>query len=370
MTGSQLNKSFLWARDDHQGWNYTTYFSFFNDFTREDDDMKYVEMAAITLLCTISFILNSALITFFLYSKELRTRQHMFTVSVLFSSIFLLPFSMLIGITRLSDDGWMFGDLVCKSTLFSFLATSFIKIWLMSLISIDRYLTVVHLPDRQLGQRSSILLTIAAWALPVISLAAIVFPNTTSVQVKLPNNTTVGICSAMFRYHPTIKFSLLYFSILFTVEYLLPAIVMTVSYSKIMEKIKNSSQALIRHSKRTPLANDETVKSLKKTSKERRTTVILISILILFLLMWSPLFGLLAWLSLDQWLQTYRMTSRFVIGNLCVLIANTIIEPVLFSLTTGQVRQKIATICKKYRLGRTITVAPLSRAEQTLETVG
>ena len=86
--------------------------------------------------------------------------------------------------------------------------------------------------------------------------------------------------------------------------------------------------------------------------------------------MWSPLFGLLAWLSVDQWLETYRMTSRFVIGNLCVLIANTIIEPVLFSLTTGQVRQKIATTCKKYRLGRKVTVAPWSRAEQTLETVG
>ena len=86
--------------------------------------------------------------------------------------------------------------------------------------------------------------------------------------------------------------------------------------------------------------------------------------------MWSPGFGFLAWLALDQWLETYSMTSRFVIGNLCVLTANTIIEPVLFSLTTGQVRQKIATICKSYKLmSKKITVAPVSRAEQTQQTL-
>ncbi|XP_067933609.1 substance-P receptor-like [Watersipora subatra] len=353
-----MNKSYLWAFDDKHGWNYTTYFSFFNDFYRDDEKMKYVEISFITILCVVSVILNSSLTGFILCSRELRTRQHMFIVSVLCSSMFLLPFAMAIGITRLSPLGWMFGNFFCKSTMYAFLTTAFIKIWLMSVISMDRYLQVVHLQHRHLGRRMSIALTIAAWTLPMITLACMVYPNTVSVQSTMPDNTTVTICSAIFRYHDTIPYAVVYFLSVFVLEYVIPASLMIMFYTKVMQKIKLSAQALLRHNK-APNKSSKTDEAVKNNAKERRATLILIIILLLFLLMWTPLFGLLAMLSLDQRLETYYLSSRFIIGGLCSLLANTIIEPILFALTTGQVRQKLLALCQTRQPFQRVSIAPM-----------
>lgn len=359
MVASQLNRSYLWAYDEVHGWNYTTYFSFFNDFDRKDENMKYFELTIISLLSLTSVILNVSLIAFFLANKELRTLSHMFVISVLCANLFLLPFALIIGLNRLSASGWMFSDFVCRTTMYAYLATAFMKIWLMSIISIDRYLKVVHPPNCHLGRRASILLTIAAWTLPTITLAIMVYPNTISVKSQLSENVTVAICSAMFKAHPTISYALIHFATVFVLEFMVPTTLMTASYVLIMRKIRKSSQALMKHNTKN---NKNIANKLTTNSKEKRTTMILIVILVLFLLMWTPLFGLLAALSLDQWLYVYALSSRYIVGQLCMLIANTIIEPVLFALTTGQVRQKLT---ETWKTNRQINVAPISDLHTT-----
>ena len=340
---SQLNRSYIYAHDTVHGWNYTTFFSFFNEFNRPDEKMKYVETGSLITLSVISFIINAGLINFFLRTKEFRTYQHMLVISVLSSSFLLLPFSIIIGVNRLSPDGWMFGDFACRTTLYILSTTAFIKIWLMSIISIDRYLKVIHPTNFHLGKRSSLLLTIAAWILPMGTLAAMLYPNTTAKETQINGNTTVTICSIMFKYHPTISHALIYFSILFIFEFIFPATLMAVCYLKILYHIRRSSEGLTKRNRN----NRKRDITLRNNGKEKRTTKILLGVLMLFLLMWSPLFVLLAYLSIDYTYKIFYLSSKYIIGQICMLLTNTVIEPVLFAFTIGQVRQKLSSLCIK-----------------------
>ena len=338
---NRVNTSYFWAHDYEKGWNYTTYFSFFNDFGRQDTDMPYVEFTFIMFLSFCSFLVNFLLILFFLTKKELRTEQHMFTISIMVSSIIVVPFAVLIGSTRLSESGWMFGSVACKTTLYILVATAFVKIWLMTLISVDRYLRVVHSHHRYIGRKLSVILILSAWILPATTVAGMTYPN---AEVKYIPDLYGGvhICTVAFEWHPTIRSALIYFGTLFVVEFILPTTIMIVCYTLIMKKIRQSRKALLKHTNtKTSLNVKSRERSLKSNLHKRRTTVILITIVTLFQIMWLPLFILLAVITLDEILSSYQLTSRWIVGQTCVLLLNTLIEPFLYSFTTSKVRNEL-----------------------------
>lgn len=272
----------------------------------------------------------------------------MYTMSIMLSSIFLIPFALLVGVTRLHPHGWQFGNLACKTTLYVLTATAFIKIWLMTLISVDRYLRIVHTHNRYMGRRLSVILTVIAWVLPAATVAGMVYPNSESKVVR----DDVTICTVAFEFHPTIRSSLIYFSTIFLVEFFLPATIMILCYILIMRKIKQSSAALRKHA----VSNQKGLntlraseRGLRSNSRRRRTTVILITIVGLFLLSWLPYFVLLAGITLDQILETFQLSSSWIVGQICLLLLFTLIEPFLYSFTTAKVRKELKHTLKSIR---------------------
>lgn len=350
---NRINRSYFWVWDDKQGWNYTTFFSFYNDFMRTDTDIEYVEFGFILLLSLCSFIVNFLLILFFLTKKDLRTQQHMYTVSIMLSSLILAPFAGLIGTSRMYPKGWTFGNGACQATLFILIATAFIKIWLMTLISVDRYIRVVHAHNRFIARRISVILMVAAWILPAATIAGMVFPNSESKYVPDVLDG-ITICTVAFKYDPEVRHALIYFSTIFVLEFLLPTTIMIVCYSRIMRKINKSKAALLKHAnhnqtKLTPSARSVD-RSLRSIIRRKRTTVILITILGLFLFMWIPLFVLLAIVTLDQILETFQLSSQWVVAQVCVLLLNTLIEPFMYSFTTSKVRNELRRTFKDIRI--------------------
>lgn len=362
-----MNRSYFCAWDDKQGWNYTTYFSFFNDFGRPDENMKYFEFVTIVLLCLCSLVINFLLILFFLTKKELRTDLNMYTVNIMMSSILFLPFAMMIGCSRLSDDGWLFGAIWCQTSLYIIATVAFIKICLMTLISVDRYLRVVHSHNRHIGRRLSIALMVTAWILPAATLAAIVYPNT---EVKYIGDLYNGItiCTLAFKYNPTISNNLVYFATVFFIEYLLPTSILIGCYVLIMKRIKQSTARLLKHSnqpQKLSLSSKSVDKGLRTNMRRRRTTIILITIVVLFLIMWTPFFVLLAGLTLDMNLETYELSSRWVIGQVCVMLLNTLVEPFLYSFTTGKVRGELRKSFKSLRHPNSNAIGSAGIVEET-----
>ncbi|KAF6017456.1 hypothetical protein EB796_024225 [Bugula neritina] len=356
----RTNKSYIWDWDHIKGWNYTPFFSFFNDFGDDLTFYQYIEFGAVAILSLLSFIVTVLLMVFFLTKKHLRRDLHMYTISIMASSLVLLPFALLIGITRLSPQGWLFGSLACKSTLFVLVMTAFVKIWLMTLISVDRYLRIVHSNHRCMGPKVSVILILVAWVLPVATIAGIVYPNSRSLDVDIYGG--ISFCTVGFQYHPTIRYSLMYFSTIFALEFILPATIMIVCYSLIMRKINKSTKAILSHSKMNSLKVE---KNLRTNIRRRRTTNILIAIMSLFLVMWLPLFALIAIITLDQTMETFKLSSRWIVGQLCILLLNTLIEPFLYSFTAAKTRQELKRTLQSSCVKRKKNI-PMTSIDETL----
>ena len=338
---NQVNKSYFWATDDRQGWNYTEYFSFFNDFDRSDENGKYSEMTIVSLLVLVSFIINFGLTCFFLFKHELRNHQHVYTMCLMLSSIIFLPVALMVGISRLSPFGWMYGMFGCQTVLFLILSTAFIKIWLMTLVSFDRYLKVNRQQKYHLGPKLVAALSVTAWIVPLIVLAVLVYPNSETKEIMMVYGN-ITICTVAFKWHPMLPQALLHFGGLFVFMYILPITIMIVCYSRIMVKLNKSAASLKKHSSvKFPSTPKTTAARTRSNIRKKRVTLILIAIMVIFFLMWTPLFVMLGWITLDMQSNTYYLSSRWIIGQICMLIMNTTIEPFLYSFTSNKVRTEI-----------------------------
>lgn len=338
---NQINHSYFWAHDNRQGWNYTEYFSFFNDFNREDENGKYSEVTIVSLLVVISLFINVILTCFFLMKKALRNHQHTYTLCLMLSSIVFLPAAQMVGISRLSSDGWMFGMFGCQTILYVIITTAFIKIWLMTLVSFDRYLKVNRHQRWHLGPKLVGVLSIAAWCIPMVIVGALLYPNTETKEIEMGYGK-ITICTVAFQWHPIIPQALAHFGGLLLFMYLLPITIMIICYARIMAKLSKSAANMKRHTsvKFNPGGKSIAARS-RSNLRKRRVTLILMAIMVLFFFMWTPLFIMLGWITIDMQTDTYYLSSRWIVGQLCLLIINTTIEPFLYSFTSNKVRSEL-----------------------------
>lgn len=333
-----LNHSYFYAFDDRQGWNYTVFFSFWNDFNRHDVGIEYVEFLFMLLLFIVSLAVNFTLIVIFAAKRRLRSNQNMYVIAIMINSILLLPFSMLIGITRLSPSGWQFGNTGCQFTMYAIVATAFSKAWLMAMISIDRYVKVVR--GRGISRTLTIVFILLVVTIPSVSTAIMAFPNTYTKTID-STDEQITICTAIFKYHPSVRVSLAYFVTLFTMFFLIPLVVIIVCYSLIMKAVAKSTRSLSRH-KSTPQN-----RKIESNRQKSRTTKILVLIVAVSTIMWLPLFGGLAFATLDMVFESYQMTSSVMFGVIAIIVLNMTIEPFLYSFTSSRVRNEVWMCLKK-----------------------
>ena len=336
MGENNLNKTYFYANDTKLGWNFTTFLSLWNDFYRDDEDMKYFEFTLILLLCTIGLVVNMTLIVFFSMKKGLRSNQNRYVIAIMCTSIVFLPFSFLTGATRLTPNGWQFGNITCKLTIYLLISAAFVKTWLMAVISIDRYRKVVC--GKDISQRLSVLLILLSIVIPSGTTAIMVFPNVFTKDIEYQGDQLI-ICSAGFEYNPRVRISVMYYSILLTLYFFIPQAVIAVCYTKIMRAISKSTRSLEKHGHFGRTVNSNNQKS--------KTTKILILIVVLFTIMWLPLFAGLAFSTLDHVVEAYAISARVLLGVECVLLANTVAEPFLYSFTSSNVREEMRLCCRR-----------------------
>lgn len=340
MAMMSMNKSYFWSYDYRQGWNYTRFQSFWNDFFRDDEGMKYVEFSFLTLFAVISLLLNLYLLVLLCMRKHLRLNQSKYIIGIMLCTVVWLPSVFLIAATRLTH-GWTFGDFSCKLTIFTTVNTSFVKIVFMAIISIGRYLKVVR---GKLVKRKTSISIISLSVLVVSSTTAYMsIPNTFTQEINY-HNASFHICTVVFQYHEKIRISLTFMITIFTVYFILPAIIICICYSRIMSVIKNSVRSINRH---------KIIHGSYINYGQQRKTLILILIAVLFVVMWISLFSCVIALTLDQVLQNYKLSSRLLIMSINISLINTIIEPLLYTLTARAVRQNFLPRSIKVKRRRT-----------------
>lgn len=325
MLKSQLNKSYFYTYDNKLGWNYTTFLSIWNDFYREDENIKYAEFTIVYVLSILSLLINCGMIYLFLYKKQLKANQTVYIITVMITSILYAPFCFVIGATRLTN-GWVYGDVGCQLVMFATVNTAFVKLSLTATISIDRCLNIVR--NYKVPKKYMLLAISIALITPSASSLALTSQYTRTLNVTYGVDN-FKICTAYFP-KTSVHISKVIFFVFFVVFFVIPVIVTAICNARIIYHVNNA----------TMLAARSLI-----SGRKRYVTRVLLFILILFVVMWLPFYIILAFVAYDEAVQNFYMTSRFVIGVVCLQIVNTILEPFLYTCTSARVRRQVFALC-------------------------
>ncbi|XP_067434405.1 uracil nucleotide/cysteinyl leukotriene receptor [Thunnus thynnus] len=150
------------------------------------------------------------------------------------SYILILPMRI---VYHLSDSYWPFGHILCQLAGFLFYLNMYCSLYLMSFISLDRFLAVV-LPIRSLSVRKAMYAKIVVgilWVIIIVSVSPILFSK------KNVTNNSSGICNKLYleKPSPTAWVSTV-------VAFVIPLTTIVVSYILILLKLRSVKQQVER----------------------------------------------------------------------------------------------------------------------------
>ena len=230
-------------------------------------------------------------------------------------------------VTRITKH-WIFGSVVCKAVTFIQVSMASVSILTMTLISIDRYLTIKNIQGRKFTTLHARLAIFVIW---VVSCCIWFY----IIDIRSVRNITIHGVTFLFCYTQVKQLVLRFFmALLFILTFLVvPLIVITVSYVRVWRIAKTSSSRF----------NQSNNKNLKLAK-------MLTAIVVMHIMTYAP----------------YCMSVFFIVGtklvtstiytfcSLCVFLGP-VINPVIYGYFNDKYRsiflQVILCQCKRNKVG-------------------
>lgn len=278
-----------------------------------------VAVQALVLLSIflLSSLGNLAVVFVIIKHRQLRTVTNAFIMSLSLSdfltAILCLPFSF---IMLFSKDGiWMFGDRFCVANGFFNTCFGIISTLTMTLISFDRYYSIVRQPQAKIGRQKATHLLIAVW------LTAVVFSLPWYLLVHTPEQIhKQGFYHCMYVFHSrTSHMGTAYSISLIIMCYLLPFSLMCFCHYNICKTVR-LSEIRVR-----PVT---TYAYLLRFYSEMRTATTVLIMIVFIIFCWGPycLMGLVTAMG--------DFTFNPVIDTVAIWLAwaNGAINPLIYAL--------------------------------------
>uniref|UniRef100_A0A8D0G7W6 B2 bradykinin receptor n=1 Tax=Sphenodon punctatus TaxID=8508 RepID=A0A8D0G7W6_SPHPU len=224
---------------------------------------------------------------------------------------------------------WPFGIPLCKVVNAVVHMNFYSSIYFLVMVSIDRYLALVKAMSLGLMRRA----TCAKWNSLVIwvSTLLICFPALMFRSVTYLKEFNVTACILIY---PSEHWVVVMNALLNTVGFLIPLIIITYCTIKIIQALRNSK-----------------LQKLKEIQTERRATVLVLAVLLLFIICWLP-FQITT--LFDTLFQMHIITGCYVeeiidlasqVATLCAY-SNSCLNPILYVIVGKHFRRKAQDVYK------------------------
>ena len=303
-------------------------------------------MATVLIAVSLAGVIGNTL-TFvvFVQNKGLRTTANILIVNLAIADI-LQSLNMVFMIVSLFSNGWIFGYNLCQLCGWSNIAFIVTSLFSLSLISVNRYFSVVKASQRHFFTvRSTIIMAALTWALA--SLIAL--------------GPVVGW--SVYEYRPgklmcTLQFSRSYS---FTVTLMLLAIGLpfsTICFCtyKIIKHIKENN---------TRVATS-TAMAKRKRKEENRISLMLLSVIFGFMIFYTPA-SVLNFVQMGYG-NTYRLPFRLDAWSVLLAMFNHANNPIIYCILNSNFRKCFGAVCsaKKRRQNRSAFESPTDTGRRTV----
>ena len=206
--------------------------------------------------------------------------------------------------TRISID-WILGSVTCKMVTYLQVMTASVSILTMTVISIERYLSVQSLHNRKINIRYTCVAVSSTWLIGSVVWAPIYMFQVVrkiSMYGKTYKFCYLQISDGFYQI-------LLVFSLILLV-FFLPLVIILINYVRIWRLAKSSS-----------------AKTNSSTSKKKqwRLTNMFVAIVVIFILMWTPFSVIIALI-----IATDAITSTMYTFAVATVLVGTVLNPILY----------------------------------------
>ncbi|XP_074604601.1 neuropeptide F receptor-like [Brevipalpus obovatus] len=250
-----------------------------------DSETLVVLLVSYLLMIAIGAIGNGLVSFAVLRKPSMRTPRNLFILNLAISDLTLclitMPFTLIEIVTRY----WTLGKIACKLMTGMQATSIFVSAMSITAIARDRYHVIVNPTQNSSKISNTLIRTIFIWAFALL-LASPLFFYKRICQVTVPDAIADRIDTPLyycFEDWPSTDSRNNYSLFTCIFQYLLPTIIVVISYTHIYQKLKGRMSQ-----KRSVIKLDERIKAEEK--RTRRTNTLLISISLIFCISWMPLY--------------------------------------------------------------------------------
>lgn len=301
----------------------------------QDIIVKYPKNASIlAAYCAVIFCIVGVLgnlITILALYRCPKLKSHAttaFVLSLCISDLLFCSVNLPLTAARYIQEAWTLGDFLCKVFPVLFYGNVAVSLLNMVAITLSRYILISHnnLYDKLYSKFSIWMQLLIVWGFAFL----IMLPPLLEVWGKLGLNPGTFSCTILSKDGKSPK------KVLFLIGFVLPCVVIIISYSCIYWKVRNSRKAVWSH---CPMSKNNRKQSRREMDDSRLTKLMLI-IFICFLLCFLPL------MSTNVFDDEVRFPTLHVLASILAW-ASSVINPFIYAASNRQYR---AAYSKLFRI--------------------
>ncbi|XP_044190436.1 proteinase-activated receptor 2-like [Thunnus albacares] len=255
-----------------------------------------------------------------------------------------------------NGNNWIYGEGLCKVLVAFFYGNMYCSIAFITCISVQRYWAVVHpLSEQQRDNRIPVAVSITVWVVVWLFTIPLYLYDQ---QVRVTNyqsinqsiNPQILTCHDVTR-QSQVKIAAGYFLTMGTLGFVVPTIVCIISYILMLKALRNS------------------MKNVAITKKRRKAVVLMITVLVMFLVCFTPsnIMLLVHYILLLGGADNHLY--EFYITTLCLASLNSCIDPFVYYFISKDFRDHVKNtfLCRSERTVKRMKVsfrAPKNSQEQ------
>ncbi|KAK6185366.1 hypothetical protein SNE40_007616 [Patella caerulea] len=344
-SNNRLNNSYFMAEDKVNGWGNTTFFTYYSEFNRGSDENPYIEAAVLNILCMFSTVANLIIFMTLTCNRSLRTVTNFFICNLTVSDMLFTISGPFIGACRITQS-WTMGEFACKSIVYMQLVCSTVSIWTMVMISVERFICIVRAARAVFTHRIAVIVIIVIWVVTLLFFlpAALYF----RVMTFPFGNTTVDVCTIDWPKVRSIQLPLIFTVFVILIVFLAPFLLLTHNYIRIFWRFWNARNIL----KRTRVQYDPTWPKVSlhvrqmRDARDLKVVKILFSLVIIFTIMWMPIFTVFLYILIDIALNDMKLGSYIFIISICISMGNACINPILYGVMNEHLKTVLLSCIK------------------------
>ncbi|NXY89004.1 FFAR4 protein, partial [Alcedo cyanopectus] len=299
-----------------------TYFPFFSDFRGHNvTALRIGESSALASIFLLALVGNIWGIRLLVRRHRLCTANclvlNLFGADLLF--ITAIPF---IAIVRWTES-WVLGDVVCHMLFYVVSLSGTVIILSLSAVSLERVASIARLRQVEFRRRkalaAALLLIWGFAALATLPLCCFF----TVVRLPADAGEEIKICTLVW---PSIAGEILWDVIFVIVFFLIPGLVIVISYSKILQITKASRRSL-----NAGLAYSEN-HQIRVSQQDYKLFRALFVLMISFFIMWSPIIITILLILVQNYKQDLNILPSVFFWIVLFTFANSAVNPVLYNV--------------------------------------